>query len=108
MTFINSPLGNTKSICMESFYAFIDPMAPKNQAASSRSTSSRRRGRWSTPGIPPIVGAGQICIGEPNYGGLQDRPRPSAPERATGGFSRHACPINVGWISTRSTRGPDQ
>lgn len=96
VTFINSPLGNTKSICMESFYAFIDPMAPKNQGSFKPIHVIAPEGTVVNPRYPATVGAGQICIGEPIMEACKIALAQALPERATGGFSRHACPINVG------------
>jgi N-methylhydantoinase B len=96
VTFVNSPLGNTISICMESFYAFIDPMAPKNQGSFRPVHVIAPEGTVVNPRYPATVGAGQICVGEPIMEACKIALAQALPERATGGFARHACPINVG------------
>ena len=96
VTFVNSPLGNTISICMESFYAFIDPMAPKNQGSFAPVHVVAPLGTVVNPRYPATVGAGQISVGEPIMEACKIALAQALPERATGGFSRHACPINVG------------
>ena len=96
VTFVNSPLGNTISICMESFYAFIDPMAPKNQGSFKPVHVIAPEGTVVNPTYPATVGAGQISVGEPIMEACKIALAQALPERATGGFSRHACPINVG------------
>jgi N-methylhydantoinase B len=48
------------------------------------------------PKYPATVGAGQISVGEPIMEACKIALAQALPERATGGFSRHACPINVG------------
>jgi N-methylhydantoinase B len=96
VTFVNSPLGNTKSICLESFYAFIDPMAPKNQGSFRPVHVIAPEGTVVNPNYPATVGAGQISVGEPIMEACKIALAQALPERATGGFSRHACPINVG------------
>ena len=95
-TFVNSPLGNTISVCMESFYAFIDPMAPKNQGSFTPVHVIAPLGTVVNPKYPATVGAGQISVGEPIMEACKIALAQALPERATGGFSRHACPINVG------------
>jgi N-methylhydantoinase B len=98
VTFVNSPLGNTISIAMESFYAFIDPMAPKNQGSFVPVRVVAPEGTVVNPTYPATVGAGAISVGEPIMEACKIALAQALPERATGGFSRHACPINVGMV----------
>ena len=81
---------------MESFYAFIDPMAPKNQGSFAPVHVIAPLGTVVNPEYPATVGAGQISVGEPIMEACKIALAQAMPERATGGFSRHACPINVG------------
>ncbi len=96
VTFVNSPLGNTVSIAMESFYAFIDPMAPKNQGSFIPVRILAPEGTVVNPTYPATVGASGISVGEPIMEACKVALAQALPERATGGFSRHACPINFG------------
>ena len=81
---------------MESFYAFIDPAAPKNQGSFAPVHVIAPEGTVVNPSYPATVGAGQISVGEPIMEACKIALAQALPERATGGFSRHACPINVG------------
>ena len=96
VTFVNSPLGNTISIAMESFYAFIDPMAPKNQGSFAPVDVVAPEGTVVNPNYPATVGACGISVGEPIMEACKIALAQALPERATGGFARHACPINLG------------
>jgi N-methylhydantoinase B len=93
-TFVNSPLGNTVSIAMESFYAFIDPMAPKNQGSFAPVRVVAPEG--TVVPLPATVGACGISVGEPIMEACKIALAKALPGRATGGFARHACPINFG------------
>ena len=95
-TFVNSPFGNTQSIVMESFYAFIDPMAPKNQGSFRPVSIIAPEGSVVNPRYPATVGACGIMVGEPIMEACKIALAQSLPDRATGGFSRHACPIIFG------------
>lgn len=94
--FVNSPLGNTVSIAMESFYAFIDPMAPKNQGSFIPVQVVAPEGTVVNPRYPATVGACGISVGEPIMEACKIALAQALPQRATGGFSRHACPIIFG------------
>ncbi len=96
VSFVNSPLGNTISIAMESFYAFIDPMAPKNQGSFVPVYVIAPEGSVVNPTYPATVGACGISVGEPIMEACKIALAQALPERATGGFARHACPINLG------------
>jgi N-methylhydantoinase B len=96
VTFVNSPLGNTVSIAMESFYAFIDPMAPKNQGSFAPVRVVAPEGTVVNPRYPATVGACGISVGEPIMEACKIALAKALPGRATGGFARHACPINFG------------
>jgi N-methylhydantoinase B len=96
VTFVNSPLGNTISIAMESFYAFIDPIAPKNQGSFRAIRVLAQEGTVVNPAYPATVGACGISVGEPIMEACKIALAQALPERATGGFARHACPINLG------------
>lgn len=96
VSFVNSPLGNTISIAMESFYAFIDPMAPKNQGSFALVRVIAPEGTVVNPRYPATVGACAISVGEPMMEACKIALAQALPERATGGFSRHGCPIVFG------------
>ena len=96
VSFVNSPLGNTRSIALESFYAFIDPMSPKNQGSFAAVHVAAPQGTVVNPSYPATVGACGISVGEPIMEACKIALAQALPERATGGFARHACPINLG------------
>ncbi len=95
-SFVNSPLGNTISVAMESFYAFIDPMAPKNQGSFVPVRVIAPEGSVVNPRYPATVGACGISVGEPMMEACKIALAQALPDRATGGFSRHGCPIVFG------------
>lgn len=95
-SFVNSPLGNTISVAMESFYAFIDPMAPKNQGGFRPVRIIAPEGSIVNPRYPATVGACGISVGEPMMEACKMALAQALPDRATGGFSRHGCPIVFG------------
>jgi N-methylhydantoinase B len=96
VTFVNSPLGNTVSIVMESFYAMIDPSAPKNQGSFRPVHVIAPEGTVVNPTYPATVGACGINIGEPLMEACKIALAQAVPDMATGGFARHSCPINIG------------
>ncbi len=96
VTFVNSPMGNTISIVMESFYAMIDPSAPKNQGSFVPVHVIAPEGTVVNPKYPATVGACGINVGEPIMEACKIALAQAIPERATGGFARHCCPINIG------------
>ena len=71
-------------------------MAPKNQGSFAPVHVIAPLGTVVNPRYPATVGAGQISVGEPIMEACKIALAQALPERATGGFSRHACPINVG------------
>ena len=107
VTFVNSPLGNTISICMESFYAFIDPMAPKNQGSFKPGARDRARGDGGQPEVPGDGGRrDRSAWASRSWRPARSRwPRrcrsgPRAASRAT------PAPSTWAWTWTRSTRAP--
>ena len=96
VTFVNSPLGNTISIVMESFYAMIDPSAPKNQGSFKPVHVIAPEGTVVNPTYPATVGACGINVGEPLMEACKIALAQAVPDMATGGFARHSCPINIG------------
>ena len=96
VTFVNSPLGNTISIVMESFYAMIEPSAPKNQGSFKPVHVIAPQGTVVNPTYPATVGACGINVGEPLMEACKIALAQAVPDMATGGFARHACPINFG------------
>lgn len=96
VTFVNSPIGNTISIVMESFYAMIEPSAPKNQGSFLPVHVIAPEGTVVNPKYPATVGACGINVGEIIMEACKIALSQAVPERAVGGFARHCCPINIG------------
>jgi N-methylhydantoinase B len=96
VTFVNSPIGNTVSIVMESFYAMIEPSAPKNQGSFAPIHVVAPEGTIVNPKYPSTVGACGINVGEVIMEACKIALAKAIPERAMGGFARHCCPINIG------------
>jgi N-methylhydantoinase B len=95
-TFVNSPVGNTISIVMESFYAMIEPSAPKNQGSFVSVHVIAPEGTVVNPKYPATVGACGINVGEIIMEACKIALAKAIPENAMGGFARHCCPINIG------------
>jgi N-methylhydantoinase B len=96
VTFVNSPIGNTISIVMESFYAMIEPSAPKNQGSFAPIHVIAPEGTVVNPKYPSTVGACGINVGEVIMEACKIALAKAIPEKAMGGFARHCCPINIG------------
>ena len=106
VTFVNSPLGNTISICMESFYAFIDPMAPKNQGSFTPVHVIAPLGTVVNPRYPATVGPGRSAWASPSWRPARSRWLRRCPTGPPAGSPATPAPSTWGWTWTRSTRAP--
>ena len=95
-TFVNVPLGLTKTDVLNGVYSLIDRSVPKNGGTFNAIKVIAPEGTVVNPRYPATVGASQIAVGVQIQEAAMYAINQAIPDRAMGGWSRHLCPIQIG------------
>lgn len=101
-TFVNTPYGTLVCTAAEGVYSLIDPTVPKNHGSMKLIELVTKPGTAVDPIYPATVGASAISLGQIVAEAVLMVMAEAVPERAMGMFSRHFCPINVGYNPSRT------
>jgi N-methylhydantoinase A/oxoprolinase/acetone carboxylase beta subunit/N-methylhydantoinase B/oxoprolinase/acetone carboxylase alpha subunit len=95
-TFVNVPLGLTRTNVLNGFYSLIDKSVPKNGGTFNPITVIAPEGTVVNPVYPATVGASQIAVGIQIQEAAMYALDLAMPEKAMAGWSKHICPIQIG------------
>ena len=95
-TFVNVPLGLTRTMFLPGIYSLIDSSVPKNGGTMNPITVIAPEGTVVNPRYPATVGASQIAVGIQLEEAVVYALNQAVGDRAMAGYSKHLCPIQIG------------